>query len=255
MTDERSHDEIAELLGAYALDAVSPDEAAEIEQHIATCQSCASEVAGHREVAASLAHSFEEPPSALWTRIAEEISRPELPSSLRRRANETASPSTQSGEAPRRSSRLAVVLAAAAVIAIAVLGAVIVRQGDRIDRFEQVAEPTVRDLAESALSDPDSEAIDLVGGDGTRAVVVVEPEGRGYLFADALPALSADRSYQLWGVTGDRAVSLGVLGPTPDVVAFAMPEGVEALAVTNEAAGGVIQSDRAAVVAGTIPPS
>ena len=49
-----THAEIAELLGAYALDAVSPDEAAEIEEHLAECPRCRAEVSAHREVAGVL---------------------------------------------------------------------------------------------------------------------------------------------------------------------------------------------------------
>src|SRR5690606_4393398 len=63
------HDEIAELLGAYALDAVEPEEAAAVEAHLAVCPRCAAEVADHREVAAMLAHSGAPAPEGLWSRI------------------------------------------------------------------------------------------------------------------------------------------------------------------------------------------
>jgi anti-sigma factor RsiW len=68
-----THSEISELLGAYALDAVSPEEAAEIEQHLAECPRCRAEVAAHREVAGVLGNLGGTAPAGLWSRIAGEL--------------------------------------------------------------------------------------------------------------------------------------------------------------------------------------
>lgn len=68
-----THDEITELLGAYALDAVSPEEASEIEQHLAECPRCGAEVAAHREVAGVLGNLGGVAPAGLWSRIADEL--------------------------------------------------------------------------------------------------------------------------------------------------------------------------------------
>ena len=70
------HDEFSELLGAYALDAVDPDEAQELELHLRTCAVCAQEVAEHREVASLLVHSGSTAPDGVWDRIASELSPP-----------------------------------------------------------------------------------------------------------------------------------------------------------------------------------
>jgi anti-sigma factor RsiW len=48
--------EIKELLGAYALDALEPDERAMVEAHLRTCVRCSVEVARHHEVAGLLAN-------------------------------------------------------------------------------------------------------------------------------------------------------------------------------------------------------
>ncbi len=64
------HAEIQELLGAYALDAVEPDEAAQIERHLAGCPQCAAEVASYREVAGLLGSAEGLAPPGLWDRIA-----------------------------------------------------------------------------------------------------------------------------------------------------------------------------------------
>ena len=65
-----THDEVADLLGAYALDAVDADERAAIEAHLATCARCRAEVAEHREAAALLANEGGDAPDGLWSRIA-----------------------------------------------------------------------------------------------------------------------------------------------------------------------------------------
>lgn len=68
-----THAEIAELLGAYALDAVSVEEAAEIEEHLAECPRCRAEVSAHREVAGVLGNLSGSAPAGLWSRIADEL--------------------------------------------------------------------------------------------------------------------------------------------------------------------------------------
>ncbi len=51
------HESIAELLGAYALDALEPAEMELVEAHLQECPRCAAEVAQHHEVAGLLANS------------------------------------------------------------------------------------------------------------------------------------------------------------------------------------------------------
>ena len=52
-----THEEIQELLGVYALDAVDPETAAMVERHLGECVRCSVEVAQHHEVAGLLANS------------------------------------------------------------------------------------------------------------------------------------------------------------------------------------------------------
>ena len=49
-----THDEVSELLGAFALDAVDGEEYEQIEAHLSECPRCRAEVDAHREVAAAL---------------------------------------------------------------------------------------------------------------------------------------------------------------------------------------------------------
>ncbi len=51
------HDAVSEMLAIYAVDALPPDEAAAVEEHLADCPRCQDELASLREVAALLAVS------------------------------------------------------------------------------------------------------------------------------------------------------------------------------------------------------
>src|SRR5258708_36442769 len=71
-----SHNAIVELLGAYALDAVDPAEAATIRDHLVDCPRCRDEVSQHQQTAAMLAATGNEAPAAIWDAIATTIERP-----------------------------------------------------------------------------------------------------------------------------------------------------------------------------------
>lgn len=70
------HAELQELLGAYALDAVGPEEAAVIELHLPTCPRCRTELADHREVAAFLGYAGGPAPRGVWDRIISSLEEP-----------------------------------------------------------------------------------------------------------------------------------------------------------------------------------
>ncbi len=238
-----NHDEISELLGAYALDAVEDDERAVVEEHLVDCARCRAEVEEHREVATLLAHGGGDAPEGVWHRISASLD--ESPPDLRLVATAPHPPSL------RLVPRLAVAAAAAAVVVVGVLGLQVHRQEEQIDDLQAaLAEPLVPAF-ERALADPDSELIELASADG-RVVVrgVLTEDGTGYLRAGSLPELPAGRTYQLWGGAGDQLVSLGVLGAEPNVVTFSA-EPYELFAITEEEAPGVVASANPPVVAGS----
>ena len=61
-----------------------------------------------------------------------------------------------------------------------------------------------------------------------------------------MPKLPADQTYQLWALHGSAehptAISAGVLGSQPEAVGFHTNGPVDALALTVEHEGGVVQS-------------
>jgi hypothetical protein len=93
----------------------------------------------------------------------------------------------------------------------------------------------------------------LRSDDGTRtADAVVLPDGTGYLVRSNLPALTADKTYQLWALVGTSRISVGVLGTDATVASFKMDGDVWGLAITQESAGGVESTKKDPVVVGRI---
>ena len=236
--------EIEQLIGAYALDAVDPDEREAVEAHLAVCPRCRAELAEHLEAASYLAHTGAPAPEGLWRRIAATLE--EEPPAMRLEVV---------GEPGRgRPRRRRVVLAAAAVAAIvfAVMGVLIVRQEGRLDDLHhQVAEDSLTRAAMRALADPASRKMTLASptGAGVTASAVITPSGAGYLMPSDLPKLPRGRTYQLWGVMPGHVVSLGLLGPDPQLSAFPAHGGVEGLAITDEVSGGVSQPTGSPILA------
>jgi hypothetical protein len=242
VNEQRTHDELAELLAAYALDAVDADERSMVEDHLGVCPRCRAELADHREVTALLAHTGAPAPDGVWDRIAREL--------------EVAPPPMPFGQVlplgrRRRPSRALAVLGAAAAVVVAALSFAVYRQSEDIDDLRRTG---VEQQAKAALDDPDSRVVVLRSeGDRARASVVIGPDGQGFVYADTLPALSADETWQLWGIgTGAEPVSLGILGPDPGTVPFRVEGDVDVLAVTRERVGGAVAPTEDPTVAGEV---
>jgi len=234
----RSHDEIQELLGAYALDAVDPDERSEVEDHLRDCARCRAEVADHRETAAFLAHGGTNAPAALWDRIASSIDAPNVV---------PIAPKLGFGarRARNRWPQAAALVGAAAAVIIGFLVVQVREQDRRIDRIQAASDPF-----EQAMDERGARVAHLTAGD-TELPVVLTSDGKALLQASALPALGDGRTYQLWGQSGDDLVSVAVLGRDPGLVSFDA-EGYAALAVTDERAPGVVRSQNQPVASGEL---
>lgn len=246
MARDLSVDEVRELLGAYALDAVDDDERAAVERLLVRDPRARAEVAEFRETAAMLAQGGGEAPQGLWSRIEDSLAEPPPPLVL----------PMERARSRRRGTRIAAVVGiAAAVAAFVALGAKVVDQDRRLD---DVAAPTVSDLADLASNDPAARSLTLASSNGaTRAEVVWLPDGTGYLVDDNLAALPADKTYQLWAVTGTDAsstetISAGVLGPNPRVTAFRFEGPVQGFLVTEEDAPGVPTTQNTPLLAGSL---
>jgi anti-sigma factor RsiW len=265
MPPEPSHDDIQSLLGAYALDATDPQESEMVELHLRTCVRCAIEVAQHHEVAGLLANSGGEAPDHLWDGIASHLEGSEPPSWARlasRLGDDVPDGAGEPGTgrvvpiAAARTRRLAAaggLVAAAALIVAVVLGV----QVNHLN--QQNATPAMTRAEQAALAQPSTKRIELTAPASSTSAskpvtVVLTRSGTGFVVADTLVALPAGRTYQLWAQSNGQFVSLGLLGPTPDVVPFSVAGqgGLHAFAITDEPAGGVIQPSGTPVVEGAV---
>lgn len=215
--DDLRHDEVEELLGAYALDAVDDDERALVDAHLATCPRCRAEVDAHREVAAHLAQTGAPAPDHLWDRIAGALE------------GEPAPPLRLVRARPRWASAPLAAAAAVVVVALVAAGGYLVgRDSDGRD----VSDLQVAALA--AFESPSARTAELADDDGTvLARVAVLDDGSGYLLGGALPDRD-DGIYQLWGTDGETVVSLGPMGSAPQVMAFHVDPTQTTLMISEE---------------------
>ncbi len=257
MRTEVDHDRIQELLGAYALNAVEGDEAAAVEGHVAWCPECRDELTQHLEVASMLSATERFAPAELWDAILRQI-----PTDL---PEDTAAPPDRADAAvvPLRRRWLRPMAAAAAIVVIA--GTAVV-QSVRLDAVakdlaaEQALVAALRseidkpplDLAVAqALSGSENKQL-MLGSQvsGSNAVIVLMPDGTGYLAEHTLRPLPADRTYQLWAIIDGKIISAGILGPDPGIVPFRIdPQGFSGFAITEEVVGGVESSQNDPVIA------
>jgi anti-sigma-K factor RskA len=135
----------------------------------------------------------------------------------------------------------------------------------RIQRTLNEAQQQTRVLQahNSVLFAPDTLRVDLAGegpAPGSKARAFMSRHSGVVLVADQLPALPADKVYQLWVVpVGAAPVSAGLLAPDPTghaALFFPMPADVtapQALAVTVEPAGGLPAPSGSRVLLGAVP--
>lgn len=226
--------EIHGAVGAYVMDALEPDERAEFEAHLPTCETCTREVLEFREASAELSQlSAAPPPPALKASVMAAIGE------VRVLPPET--PVTELAERrQRRTTRvLAVAVAAMLVVALGLSGWVVTL----LQREPPVATATAET---ELLRAPDLTAhtIDLKGG-GTATIVASRSLNKAMFSSTDLPVLASGRTYQLWTLVGPLSAPTRV---TPDALVgggtgvkawFTGPIGQsDAVAISIEPAGG-----------------
>ncbi len=258
-----SHDEASELLAVAALHAVDAETMAAIEEHVATCPRCASELDAYRVVASALGNSVEELPEGLWTNISSQL--------WERNGESNEMPPLVIGDVPaeivvigtaRNSSRrvraalAGVALAAAAsivVLALSLSGA-----NSHVTNLQSALRIANRSVVQRAIDSPGHQIVNLTSdGDQTLAEFVLLPNGTGYLVKSSLPALASNDTYQLWGIVKGAPVSIGVMGTSPRHVAFTLASspGPSELAITVQKAGGSLTPAKNFAAAGPVVAS
>jgi anti-sigma factor RsiW len=250
-----SHEEVSDLLGAYALDAVDGEERAQVEQHLDECPRCRAELDSMREVAGALGTTVEPLPEGLWSNIAsrlpERLEANDPPPMPRLGRDRPASVSGHASRRRRRRGRVAVAslgaVAVAAAAAAVVLGIGLVHANNRADNLAM--QPST---AAAALATPGHKVVNL--RDGKHMLVarfVVVPDGRGYLLSSYLPPATSGATYQLWGIVAKKPISLGLLGPDPKKATFTMAgtSRPATLAISEEPSGGSVAPTATAILA------
>jgi hypothetical protein len=252
--------EIHGAVGSYVVNALDRDEREEFEAHLAVCPTCTREVQEFCETAAelSLLASATPPPAALRSSILSAISevRPLPPELLPPEPSAEIAPAQPSPPAAetapaerlidelalrrqQRRTRILSVLVAAVVAAALALGGVVygLVQARQAQVAQQAAETEL-------LTAPDVKTYTATMKDGGQVSFVVSRSlNRAMFVGKDLPAVGADRTYQLWTLEGKRAIPDNTVSGGGDRKEFFRETlgGVTGLAVSVEAAGGAQQ--------------
>ena len=248
MTPDRSTDEMRDLLGAYALNALDPEERAEVDAFLLSDPEARAELHELEHAAAWLGHASLRPPAVAWNAIAAEVARdldesepvPEI----------TPEPLAQVTPIASRPNRGARWLAAAAVAVLA-LGAAagVAALAGRNDKQTDVTAQAAR----RAMHNRSARVLTLRSGDGQwSARVVLLPNRTGYLHAVAMPETEPGHDLQLWSITPRGPVSAGLLRGSAAWHRFHAAGATTAVAVTEEPRGGSSSPTGVAIVTGAV---
>ena len=219
------------LSGAYALNALEPQEAADFHAHLQVCQACRDEVRELRKAAARRGEiDAVAPPPELKRRVLAAVDRtPQQPPARPVEGSSSLVTSTEPG--PRR--WLPRLLAAAA--AVLVIGGGLWA----VDGLRSEPDPALTSAAQQVFGAEDARTVTVETANGGRLKVAVSPE-RNEMAVDTreLPALDDEHVYQIWAVHGTEMVSAAVLEDIGDGAAMGMPGEDTQVAFTIEPKGG-----------------
>jgi anti-sigma-K factor RskA len=227
------------LSGAYAIDALSAEEAREFVKHLEECEACRDEVRELQSAAATLgASEAAAPPPALRARVLDAADQlPQMPPKV---------VAIDRARSRRWTARLA--SAAAAVV-------LVVGTGFGISQLRDDDQPPVMAASVAQVfkaQDAKTETVDTSNG-GKVTVATSEQLGRMALETHELPALSDRQVYQLWAIHNGSPTSAGVVDNLAVGKAMAMPSDRSTVAITIEPSGGSDQPTTKPIV--TVDPT
>jgi anti-sigma-K factor RskA len=237
------------LTGGYALDALTDEEHADFEKHLARCPSCEQEVRGLRETAARLAMATAVvPPPEMRSRVlaAAPRTRQLAPSSRNLRARAGNGTGLRRLPLSRTGLTAAILALAAAVVFLLVT---------QVSTSRQLRQTQASNSAIAAvLAAPDARIESLPATEGGTVTAVMSLRQQEAVITSAgLPSLPGTRVYQLWVMTSSgTARSAGLLtithsGSATPVLADGVLPG-DRLGITVEPAGGTAQPTTTPVV-------
>lgn len=229
--------DVHSLTGAYAVDALDPEERRAFEAHLADCESCREEVAGFHETTAMLGSAVAEPPPArLRDSVLAEVARTrqEAPA-----AEPVVRPGTVSNEPRRHRSlmdRLLLPVAAAMAVALVAMAFVVGDLNRRLD--ERTATVAVADVV--AAADLQTWETEVPGG-GTARVLYSASRGEGWFVADGMAPAEPGKAYELWTIDDTGPSPAGLFDAREGRVLHSFTgemDEVTAMAVTVEPESG-----------------
>jgi anti-sigma-K factor RskA len=231
---EQGHDELKQLLAAYALGAVSAEEAERVRAHLSACDDCRVEANALAETAASLSLAVEpEPlPEGFVERVMARVAVPDSPQpEPQAAAGFAAVPDAARARRPTRARpRLVHVLAYAALaIGIVVLAVNLWTLQRESQRERRLLYAIVR-----------YEGMWL-RGEGDAAGRMVGTKDGGLFVASGLPRPPSGHTYQLWLIDAAGPRSGGTFEASNGVSVVRTDESLEdvqGVAVTVEPVGG-----------------
>ncbi len=215
-----THIELRGLVPAYALDALSPEEAREVEAHLPTCEECRRELLMMREVASSLAAGVPrvDPPDELRAKILQAIGPrdravtfpPDRAVTIPRRRVLTFPPAW-SAIFPRGWPLRVTALAAALAV---VLAGIALSLNQRLAALNERLIAQERVLA--LLANADSRTATLSGSVQANVRFIYHyATKQGALVVTDLQDPGAEMVYQLWLIAGQEPESAGVFRSVP----------------------------------------
>ncbi|MFD7293551.1 anti-sigma factor domain-containing protein [Streptomyces sp. NPDC059897] len=227
------------LTGAYALHALSDEERADFERHLAHCEACAQECAELTATAARLGLAATVAP------------RPDLRGQVLRRITTVRQDSPRepalsragrtAGTRPRLLSRWAL---AACFAAAAALGGTAVWQHQRAEDAQEQARQAdqANDRIAAVLAAPDARTGSAELGDGASGTVVVsKSQDRAVFIASGMAHPPRGKVYQLWYDDDGTMRSAGLMNTDRSdqaVLLSGAVDGASGMGITVEPAGG-----------------
>ena len=221
-----------ESIPAYALGALDTKEAAALEAHLRTCESCREELVAYRTTTDNLLMSIppQEPSAALRQRLQSRL------------------PSAQKSARPRSNlsfSRLAMGLA---IVLLLILNAVSLSQVRALQNQQAQLMNQIQNgqMALVMLSYPHTQSFPIQSENITGSLLLDREYNNAVLILRGLPAIPEHQTYQVWLISPDGGrTSAGLVQPQTDIPFISEPlEAAQELAnfvgvgMTIEPAGG-----------------
>jgi anti-sigma-K factor RskA len=214
--------ELHTLSGAYAIDALTSEEAEQFATHLEGCPACRDEVRELQEASARLGASEAiAPPPALKARVLTAADKlPQLP------------PKVTSALVARRRRWVAWAGAVAAAVVLVAGGIVGVNQ------LNHQETPVASDSVSQVFSAPDAKTATVDTPQGPVRVAMSTDSGQMAVDTARLHHLSQSRVYQMWAVHNGRPTSVGIIDNPDSGKVMPIPASGTTVAITIEPEGG-----------------